>query len=102
MEMVFLDNANPIKGEQLEDFDALILLAHQHFWLLSGAFTGFLLVAPVVATGLYAISRALERGQRADLSVAVAAWKPNRVQGGRLMLFGLLLACAGTPAGRAV
>jgi uncharacterized membrane protein len=75
---------------------ALILLAHQHFWLLSGAFTGFLLVAPVLATGLYAISRALERGQRADLSVAVAAWKPNRVQGGRLMLFGLLLACAGT------
>jgi len=29
VEMVFLDNANPIKGEQLEDFDALILLAHR-------------------------------------------------------------------------
>ena len=70
----------------------LIALAHDHFWLLSGAFTGFLLVAPVLATGLYAISRALERGQRADLSVAIAAWKPE----GRLVVFGVLLAFAGT------
>lgn len=29
VEMVFLDNVNPLKGEQLEDFDALILLAHR-------------------------------------------------------------------------
>jgi D-3-phosphoglycerate dehydrogenase len=29
VEMVFLDNANPLKAEQLEDFDALILLAHR-------------------------------------------------------------------------
>ena len=29
VEMIFLDNANPLKGEQLEDFDALILLAHR-------------------------------------------------------------------------
>jgi uncharacterized membrane protein len=71
---------------------ALVLLAHDQFWLLSGAFTGFLLVAPVLATGLYAVSRALEKGQRADLSVAVAAWKPE----GRLIVFGLLLAFAGT------
>ena len=71
---------------------ALIALAHDRFWLLSGAFTGFLLVAPVLATGLYAISRALERGERADLSVAVAAWRPE----GRLVVFGLLLAFAGT------
>ena len=71
---------------------ALILLAHDRFWLLSGAFTGFLLVAPLLATGLYAISRALERGERADLSVALAAWRPD----GRLVVFGLLLAFAGT------
>ena len=71
---------------------ALLLLAHDRFWLLSGAFTGFLLVAPVLATGLYAVSRALEKGQRADLSVAINAWKPE----GRLMVFGLLLAFAGT------
>ncbi|MCA3574093.1 MAG: dehydrogenase [Aestuariivirga sp.] len=29
VEMAFLDNASPLKGEQLEDFDALILLAHR-------------------------------------------------------------------------
>ena len=71
---------------------ALIGLAHDRFWLLSGAFTGFLLVAPLLATGLYAVSRALERGERADLSVALAAWRPD----GRLVVFGLLLAFAGT------
>ena len=29
VEMVFLENANPLRGDQLEDFDALILLAHR-------------------------------------------------------------------------
>lgn len=29
VEAVFLDNASPLKAEQLEDFDALILLAHR-------------------------------------------------------------------------
>ena len=29
VEMVFLDNANPLRSDQLEDFDALILLAHR-------------------------------------------------------------------------
>ncbi len=29
VEMVFLENANPLRAEQLEDFDALILLAHR-------------------------------------------------------------------------
>jgi uncharacterized membrane protein len=71
---------------------ALLLVAHQRFWLLAGAFSGFLLVGPILATGLYAVSRALERGQSAGLQVAVAAWKPER----RLVVFGLLLALAGT------
>jgi phosphoglycerate dehydrogenase-like enzyme len=29
VEMAFLDNASPLRGDQLEDFDALILLAHR-------------------------------------------------------------------------
>jgi phosphoglycerate dehydrogenase-like enzyme len=29
VEMVYLDNASPIRGDQLEEFDALILLAHR-------------------------------------------------------------------------
>lgn len=82
-----------LHGLALAVFGAgLIVLAHDRFWLLSGAFTGFLLVGPLLATGLYAVSRALERGQRADLGVALSAWKPD----GRLMVFGLLLAFAGT------
>ena len=75
-------------------FGALLLvLARDKFWLLSGAFTGFLLVAPIVATGLYAISRALERGQRADLGLALGEWRPRDL---RRVVFGLLLALAGT------
>lgn len=72
---------------------ALLWLARHEFWLLSGAFSGFLLVGPILATGLYAISRAIDRGERANLHTALRAWKPND---GRLIIFGLLLAFAGT------
>lgn len=70
----------------------LMVLAKHHFWLLVGAFTGFLLVAPILATGLYAVSRAIDLGRRPSLATALAAWKPND---GRLIVFGLLLAFAG-------
>jgi uncharacterized membrane protein len=71
----------------------LVVLAGNRFWLLAGAFSGFLLVAPVVATGLYAVSRELEAGRRATLATAMAAWHPRDR---RLVVFGLLLALAGT------
>lgn len=71
----------------------LIAVAHRQFWLLTGAFTGFLLVAPIVATGLYAVSRELGRGHSATLATALRVWKPDD---GRLIIFGLLLAFAGT------
>lgn len=71
----------------------LVAVAHRQFWLLTGAFTGFLLVAPIVATGLYAVSRELERGGRPTLATALRVWKPDD---GRLVVFGLLLAFAGT------
>lgn len=72
---------------------ALFWLARDQFWWLAGAFSGFLLVAPVLATGLYAISRAFERRQDAGLATALAAWHPRD---GRLIVFGALLALAGT------
>jgi len=71
----------------------LIGLTRQHFWLLCGAFSGFLIVAPIVATGLYAVSRGLERGCPVGLAESLAVWVPRD---GRLIVFGLLLAFAGT------
>ena len=81
----------------------LVLLAGDHFWLLAGAFSGFLVVAPVLATSLYAISRALERGEAVNLQLIVKTWtrwqySRYAVSGGYwgMVRFGLLLALAGT------
>lgn len=83
-----------LHGLAMAGFGALlVLLARDRFWLLAGAFSGFLLVAPIMATGLYAVSRELEAGRRATLATALAAWRPRDR---RLVVFGLLLALAGT------
>jgi uncharacterized membrane protein len=78
----------------------LIAVLHDRFWMLAGAFSGFMLVAPVLATGLYAVSRALERGEPATpahtMRTAVGAWWPHGPQARRLMRFGALLALAGS------
>lgn len=75
-------------------FGAVLLwLARDRFWLLAGAFSGFLLVAPLLATGLYAVSRALESGRCVGTAEALATWRPNNR---RMVAFGLLLALAGT------
>ncbi len=71
----------------------IVSLAHERFWLLAGAFSGFLLVAPILATGLYVISRELEQGRKPTLMTVLRAWKPHD---GRLVGFGLLLALAGS------
>ena len=75
-------------------FGALVFgLAADRFWLLAGAFSGFLLVAPVLATGLYAVSRALEKSDRASFATVSGVWRSGD---DRLMRFGALLALAGT------
>lgn len=53
---------------------AILGLARDRFWLLAGALSGFLVIAPVLATSLYALSRALERGEKADASVVLKTW----------------------------
>jgi uncharacterized membrane protein len=53
---------------------AILLLAHDKFWLLAGAFSGFLVIAPVLATSLYALSRALDRGEQANLKLVFKVW----------------------------
>nr|WP_245909340.1 DUF2189 domain-containing protein [Sphaerotilus hippei] len=71
----------------------VVAVAWQRFWLLAGALSGFLLVAPILATGLYAISRDLERGEPAGWS---SVWRVWSSLDRRLVGFGLLLALAGT------
>ncbi len=93
-----------LHGLVLALFGALLLwLAGDRFWLLAGAFSGFLVVAPVLATSLYALSRALERDEPAGLrtiALTWTRWQYSRfaVHGGywALVRFGLLLSLAGT------
>jgi len=83
-----------LHGLVLAVFGGLLFwFARHQFWWLAGAFSGFLLVAPVLATGLYAVSRSLERGEPANLATALRAWQPTDH---RMVVFGLLLALAGT------
>lgn len=82
----------------------ILAVAHDRFWLLAGALSGFLVVAPVLATSLYALSRAVERGEKADASVVLKTWmnwQHNHFnKWGNdywcLVQFGALLALAGT------
>lgn len=81
-------------GVLIAVFGALLLwIARERFWLLAGAFSGFLIVAPILATGLYAVSRAGESGHRIGLGDVLALWRSGD---GRLVRFGLLLGLAGT------
>lgn len=83
---------------------AIVALTHNRFWLLAGAISGFLVVAPVLATSLYALSRALARGEPANASVVLKTWlnwqSQHRNKWGNdywsLVQFGALLALAGT------
>lgn len=83
-----------VHGLMLAVFGWLLLwAARDRFWLLAGAFSGFLIVAPILATGLYSISKADQEGRRAGLGSVLALWRSGD---GRLVRFGLLLGLAGT------
>jgi len=71
----------------------LLLLAWDRFWVLAGALSGFLMVAPILSTGLYAVSRALLRGEPAGFE---AVWKVWASLDRRLIKFGILLTALGT------
>ncbi len=82
----------------------IVLIARDRFWLLVGAFPGFMLVAPILATSLYALSRARERGEVAGVGVVLKTWSNwqdhhfNKWGNDYwcMVQFGALLALAGT------
>lgn len=62
-------------------------------YLFAAAVTGFLLVAPMLAAGLYELSRRYLAGEPATLPDSMLAWKRNP---SALVSFGLLSILAGT------
>lgn len=71
----------------------IVTIGWRHAWLLAGAFSGFVLPAPMLLAGLYELSRLRERGERPVLPVTMYAWRRG---GGRMLLMGVLLAGLGT------
>lgn len=71
----------------------VVLVSFRYGWLAPGAFSGFVILGPILATGLYEISRLLNRGQPAGLGDAVAAWRRGTQP---LVRMGILLAVLGT------
>jgi uncharacterized membrane protein len=52
-----------------------ILAVGRYAWpLLPGAFSGFVLIAPILATGLYELSKRMERGENAQWRFVALAW----------------------------
>lgn len=48
-----------------------------NYWLLAGLTTGFFLLGPFLAMGLYDLSRRMERGETPSLIPSLTAWAPN-------------------------
>lgn len=72
---------------------AIATLALKFWPILPGAFSGFVLIAPILATGLYELSRRLAKGERPNLAQAMDAW----IRGTRpLVWLGVGLAFAAT------
>ncbi|TXL68629.1 DUF2189 domain-containing protein [Zeimonas arvi] len=75
---------------------AIVAVGWRDSGLLAGAFTGFVIVAPVLVTGFHELSRRLEAGERLPplgLLALLAVWKRR---GAQLAALGGLLAVAGT------
>lgn len=68
--------ASLLHGVLAAGFGWIAILAGAYaWWLLPGAFSGFLLVGPILCTGLYELSRLLARGARPGVGAVLHAWR---------------------------
>ncbi len=81
----------------------IAVIAHDKFWLLAGAVSGFLVIAPLLATSLYAMSCAIEKNRPVNFDLLTRIWTQWQLQLRHqpdsywsLIRFGLLLAAAAT------
>ena len=81
----------------------IAVIAHDKFWLLASAVSGFLVIAPLLATSLYAMSCAIEKKRSVHMGLLVRIWTQWQLQlryqpdsYWSLIRFGLLLAAAAT------
>lgn len=72
--------------------DFILLFAWRNPQLFTAAVSGFFLVAPLLAGGLYEISRRQAAGQASTFVDSLAGWRRN---GQSMAMFGLLLALIG-------
>ena len=71
----------------------VVFVSLRYGWVAPGAFSGFVILGPILVTGLYEISRLHARGQRAGMGAAWNAWRRGTAP---LVWVGLLLAALGT------
>ena len=71
----------------------ILAITLRYWYLVPGAFSGFLLIGPILATGLYELSRRLTQAEQPGMREAISAWR----RGTRpLVWLGLMLVIAGT------
>jgi uncharacterized membrane protein len=71
--------------------DLILIFSWRSPYLITAAVSGFFLVAPLLAGGLYEISRRQSNGQPSTFIDSLAAWRRN---GQSIAMFGLLMALA--------